>query len=127
MAAMSILLLAACKENEPEKVLVESIAVTPDNVVMTVGDKDTLSVGYVPENAENKSVVWSSSDEAVVTVEGGVLTAVAAGDAVITADCDGVTDECTVTVNEKDIEVESVELNKTEAELVVGETVFFRS
>ena len=123
MAAMSILLLAACKENEPEKVLVESIAVTPDNVVMTVGDKDTLSVGYVPENAENKSVVWSSSDEAVVTVEGGVLTAVAAGDAVITADCDGVTDECTVTVNEKDIEVESVELNKTEAELVVGETL----
>lgn len=122
MAAMSILLLAACKENEPEKVLVESIAVTPDNVVMTVGDKDTLSVGYVPENAENKSVVWSSSDEAVVTVEEGVLTAVAAGDAVITADCDGVTDECTVTVNEKDIEVESVELNKTEAELVVGET-----
>ena len=123
MAAMSILLLAACKENEPEKVLVESIAVTPDNVVMTVGDKDTLSVGYVPENAENKSVVWSSSDEAVVTVEDGVLTAVAAGDAVITADCDGVTDECTVTVNEKDIEVESVELNKTEAELVVGETL----
>lgn len=123
MAAMSILLLAACKENEPEKVLVESIAVTPDNVVMTVGDKDTLSVGYVPENAENKSVVWSSSDEAVVTVEEGVLTAVAAGDAVITADCDGVTDECTVTVNEKDIEVESVELNKTEAELVVGETL----
>jgi len=122
MAAMSILLLAACKENEPEKVLVESIAVTPDNVVMTVGDKDTLSVGYVPENAENKSVVWSSSDEAIVTVEEGVLTAVAAGDAVITADCDGVTDECTVTVNEKDIEVESVELNKTEAELVVGET-----
>lgn len=123
MAAMSILLLAACKENEPEKVLVESIAVTPDNVVMTVGDKDTLSVGYVPENAENKSVVWYSSDEAVVTVEEGVLTAVAAGDAVITADCDGVTDECTVTVNEKDIEVESVELNKTEAELVVGETL----
>lgn len=123
MAAMSILLLAACKENEPEKVLVESIAVTPDNVVMTVGDKDTLSVGYVPENAENKSVVWSSSDEAVVTVKEGVLTAVAAGDAVITADCDGVTDECTVTVNEKDIEVESVELNKTEAELVVGETL----
>ena len=122
MAAMSILLLAACKENEPEKVLVESIAVTPDNVVMTVGDKDTLSVGYVPENAENKSVVWSSSDEAIVTVEEGVLTAVAAGDAVITADCDGVTDECIVTVNEKDIEVESVELNKTEAELVVGET-----
>ena len=118
-----ILLLAACKENEPEKVLVESIAVTPDNVVMTVGDKDTLSVGYVPENAENKSVVWSSSDEAIVTVEEGVLTAVAAGDAVITADCDGVTDECTVTVNEKDIEVESVELNKTEAELVVGETL----
>lgn len=123
MAAMLILLLAACKENEPEKVLVESIAVTPDNVVMTVGDKDTLSVGYVPENAENKSVVWSSSDEAIVTVEEGVLTAVAAGDAVITADCDGVTDECTVTVNEKDIEVESVELNKTEAELVVGETL----
>ena len=122
MAAMSILLLAACKEIEPEKVLVESIAVTPDNVVMTVGDKDTLSVGYVPENAENKSVVWSSSDEAIVTVEEGVLTAVAAGDAVITADCDGVTDECIVTVNEKDIEVESVELNKTEAELVVGET-----
>ena len=46
----------------------------------------------------NADIVWASSNEAVVTVENGVVTVVGAGDAVITATYQGKTAECAVNV-----------------------------
>ncbi len=50
------------------------------------------------------SVNWESSDSGVVTVSDGVLSAVGAGTAVITAESDGFSDSCTVTVEKPVIE-----------------------
>ncbi len=59
----------------------------------------TLTARVNPENATNPQITWSSSDPSVVTVsEAGVLTAVSAGTAVITAEAEGVTATCAVTV-----------------------------
>lgn len=53
---------------------------------MLVGDEATLVASVLPENATDKTVVWASSDEAVVTVdETGKITAAKAGTATITA------------------------------------------
>lgn len=53
-----------------------------------------------PDNATNKSVTWSSDNESVATVADGVVTAAAAGTAVITVTTTdgGFTTACVVTV-----------------------------
>jgi uncharacterized protein YjdB len=52
---------------------------------LAVGDTTaTLAATVMPENATNKGVIWSSSNDAVATVAEGVVTPVAAGTATIT-------------------------------------------
>ena len=48
----------------------------------------TLTATVLPENALNKGVSWSTSNDQVVTVENGVITAVAKGEATITVTTD---------------------------------------
>ena len=73
-----------------------------------------------PDNADDKTVTWSSSNEAVATVVNGLVTAVAEGTAVITASAGGKSASCTVTVPHVFIPVESITLNKTETTIQEG-------
>ena len=77
------------EEPDPEKpVLAEKVTVTAEDgkVSLKVGDTLRLAAAVAPENASVKDVAWSSSDEKAATVdEQGVVTAVAAGEATITA------------------------------------------
>lgn len=59
----------------------------------------TLTATVTPETATDKTVVWESDNEDVATVENGVVTAVSAGTANITASAGGKTASCRVTVN----------------------------
>ena len=67
-------------------VLVESISLDGSKTDMILGESMTLNAAVLPDNAENKALTWSSSDESVATVdqEGNVL-AVGSGSATITA------------------------------------------
>jgi len=68
---------------------------------MTVGGETlTLTATVAPDGATDKSVTWSTSDGNVATVDNGVVTAVAAGNATITVTTtDGeFTATCAVTV-----------------------------
>lgn len=67
---------------------------------LKVGGKATLTATVAPADAANKNVSWSSSDVAVATVEDGVVTAVAEGEAIITVTTEdgGYTATCAVTV-----------------------------
>ena len=59
----------------------------------------TLSATVLPEDADNKSIMWSSSNPEIVSVNGaGSVTALRPGEAVITAKAGKQTDECLVTV-----------------------------
>ncbi|MBR6472354.1 MAG: Ig-like domain-containing protein [Firmicutes bacterium] len=61
-----------------------SIALNKTSLTMTTGDTDTLTVTPTPSTASN-SVTWEVSPEGVVTVVNGLVTAVQAGYATITA------------------------------------------
>lgn len=85
--------------------VVDVASVTLDQSALTLtagGDTATLTATVLPENATDKTVTWSSDNEAVATVDAdGKVTAVAAGTANITAtanDGSGVTATCAVTV-----------------------------
>ena len=82
---------------------VAGIALNKKSIDIEAGQTETLSLATVlPDYATDKSVTWTSSDEAVATVDQtGKVTAVAMGNAVITAtanDGSGVKAECAVTV-----------------------------
>ena len=108
-----------------EAIQVESISLDKTELEITEGDKETLVATVLPENADNKNVIWSSSNEEIATVEDGVVTAIKEGETTITAKTEdgGKTAECKVTVKAKVYPVESVSLDKTTAEITEGETI----
>lgn len=66
----------------------ESVTIKQQDVSLPVGKKTKLAASVLPSTASDKTVVWSSSDEAVAKVDrNGSVTAVSAGEAVITAAC----------------------------------------
>lgn len=86
---------------------VESVTLDKTEGVLTVGNTVTVTATVTPDTATNASVTWSSSDEAIATVDSeGKITAVAPGSATITATSDSNPDASaayTVTVQAKKV------------------------
>ena len=84
------------------EVAVTGITLDKEETTILVGITKTLKATIEPANATDKTVIWTSSDENVATVdENGVVTAVAAGTATIMAtsnENDEITASCAVTV-----------------------------
>ncbi|MCR5728161.1 MAG: DUF6273 domain-containing protein [Lachnospiraceae bacterium] len=80
------------------------IAVDKKAAELTEGETLTLNLSFTPENATNKKILWSSSDEKVATVADGVVTAVKEGKAIIKAVSEDGKHEaiCEVTVKAKE-------------------------
>ncbi len=75
------------------------------------GAKLPLTATLTPANTTQTGIVWESSDTSIATVSGGVVTGVAAGSATITATSSvnsEITDTFTVTVEQVDVDLESV-------------------
>jgi 2',3'-cyclic-nucleotide 2'-phosphodiesterase (5'-nucleotidase family) len=62
---------------------VTGVMIDKSTLNIKVGQTDTLVATVLPENATNKNVIWSSSDESVATVNDGIVTAVGPGTATI--------------------------------------------
>ncbi len=80
--------------------LVESVTLDCDKADVKVGESIQLIAIVLPEDADDKSVVWTSSNEAVATVNAnGIVTGVAEGNATVTATAsNGVSASCEITV-----------------------------
>ena len=83
-------------------VSVSGIALDKTALSLSTGSKDTLKVHFMPEDATNQNIIWTTSDANTVQVNNGTVTAKAPGNAVITAtSADGAkTAQCTVTVTD---------------------------
>lgn len=83
-------------------VQVSAISVDKEELTLTAGGATgTITATVSPAGATNKTVTWTSSNEAVATVAGGVVTPLTVGTTTITATTvDGsFTATCEVTVN----------------------------
>lgn len=87
----------------PAVIPVTSVTLNKAATSLSVGGTETLTATVNPDNATNKNITWTTSVAGVVTVDGGKITAVSAGSAVIRAtSAEDATKyaECTVTVTE---------------------------
>ena len=74
------------------------------------GQSQQLTATVLPKDATDKTVTWKSSAEAVATVKDGLVTAVAAGEAVITAKAGEKEAICKVIVKNAAPKMEAVDL-----------------
>jgi len=112
-------------------VAVTEVSLNKEALTLEIGETERLTATVLPNNASNKAVSWSSSDEAVATVSGdGIVTAVSVGTATITVTTvdGGKTSSATVTVTEGEpqptpiMPVTEVSLNKENVTLQVGKS-----
>lgn len=104
-------------------ILVEEITFGDSTAQLKPGETKDLTATVLPENATDKNMTWTSSDESVAKVSGsGTITAVNPGKATITAtaqDGSGISAACEITVNpivedpiaEKPIKAKKITLN----------------
>ena len=118
-------IIKAFTDNETTTVDVEKVSLNKSATTLTEGESETLTATITPSNATgDKTVKWSSSNEAVATVDSnGKVTAKKAGTAVITAtSSNGKSASCTVTVKQKEIAITGISLNKGTTSLTEGES-----
>ena len=86
---------------------------------LAVGQTFTVSAELFPASAQADKLQWTSSAPEVVSVEGGILTALTTGEATITAACGDVSAQMDVTAY---VQLESFELSAAELWIVDQET-----
>lgn len=101
---------------------VTGVELSDENSIVYVGQEYELTATVLPENALNKGIMWSSSDEAVALVENGVIRGVSEGTASITVTTEdgGFTDVVNITVEVAD--VTGVELSSNSETITLGST-----
>ena len=121
----------------PTTVNVTGITLSQTEAAVTIGGETlTLTATVAPDDATDKTVTWTSSDPTVATVANGVVTAVAAGTATITAIAtngtpDDTTDDfsatCDVTVSAPAPANEDITANEDPENTGVYYSTFFDS
>lgn len=98
---------------------VKALTVSPESVQVKVGETVTLTAAPEPALTSDE-ITWSSSNETVATVDAnGIVTAVAVGNATVTAACGALTADCAVTV------VDEVEDGISEVTAADGATTIY--
>ena len=114
------LLSASFTYGQGGTVAVTSVTLNRISLMLPVGATATLTAKVIPAKATDKTVVWSSSDPDVVTVEDGKIKALGEGSATVTATSASDSSKrasCEITVPKPP---SKVTLNKKKATLVVG-------
>lgn len=83
-----------------EVIDVSSISVSETKVKLEIGQTKQLTATVLPANTSYKLISWTSGNPSVATVENGLVTAVAAGEALIMVKAGDKMAECIVTVKE---------------------------
>ena len=122
--AVCAIALAGCKAvSEPTPIAVESVSLNKDTLTLTCGETYQLTAKVKPDNADDKTIEWSSSDIFIATHNAyGMIFATGVGTATITARAGDKQATCLVTVKPQVVAVQGVSLDMYQLRLQVGET-----
>ncbi len=102
---------------------VTGVTIDKTEISIVEGESQKLGATVAPDNATDKKVTWTSSDNTVATVDGsGNVTAVKAGSATITAKAGDKTATCSVTVTAKEIVLNEIAIDPASKEVKEGTT-----
>jgi hypothetical protein len=126
LMAAAIVLATGCKDDKA--VSVTGVTLDQSEISLVLGDaqygKAQLTATVVPENADNKNLIWASDNQTIATVSNGLVTSLRVGTANITV----TTEEgnfkatCKVTVSPLIIAVTGVTLSSTALTVEEGAT-----
>lgn len=127
---LASLVLVGCGEQPtppgPDPVVVNPTGITlsASSLSLIEGESETITATVSPDDAADKTVTWSVTQGSdYVTVNGGVITAVKAGQAVVTAKTvNNLATSCLVNVTPAVVDPASVTIDKTSPVIVVGNT-----
>ena len=107
-------LLERCRVSKGDYVDV-SYSPLPGSIRSVIEEKVAEYLYSLPEDASDKTIIWTTSDESIITVDNGVISAHSEGAATIIAKTsNGLIDVCTITVNApKDTDSDTSSDNKT--------------
>lgn len=118
--------VATLENQQDTTVRVTGVSLNNSTLTLNVGSTNTLTATVLPTNATNKSVTWSTNNSSVASVNNGVVTAHAKGQATITVTTadGGYSASCVVTVNEisTTVSVTGVTLSTNTLSIKTGET-----
>ena len=98
---------------------VSGVVISSLSETVNRGSSFTLTATVSPQNADDKSVSWTSSNSSIAIVDqNGKVTAVGKGTASISATADGVSSACTVIVV---VNVENISLSRASIKMNKGE------
>lgn len=97
----------------------DGIILDKGTATIPCGGNVTITAAVYPIDAANKNVLWTSGNEGIATVAGGIVTGVAPGTATITATTEdgGFTAQCVVTVT-----IRGITVSPADIELCPGDT-----
>ena len=116
--------LVSCSEDDNKTSVAPEITLDKTNLVLEVGSSERLTASFNPPEAPNKGHTWTSSAANIASVdETGMVTAVAEGNAVITAQAldGGKMASCNVQVVGKIVHVVGISLDITNGSIAIGE------
>ena len=112
---------SSCTKEKADPIIdVESVTVSPSSVVIEIGSTSILTASVFPSDATDQSIEWTSSNPIVAIVNDGIVTAISAGEATITASSGGKNGTCKVSVPLPHVSVESLTLDRHSMLLSVG-------
>lgn len=113
------MMVTGCNKDDSDSsgnVAVTGVNVSPNSLSLTVGEAQTLTVEVLPADASDKSYTWSMDKEGVVLIDNNIVTALSAGEVILTATTtDGnYTASCSVTVSlDYDVTLDASVVNAT--------------
>ena len=126
---MSCCLLLGCQEEpngeDVSEAVIKSIELSERSIELHIGESKTLKATIRPDNVVDKTIIWSSTDTTIATVNDGVVMAATTGTATIIAKAGDKTASCDVTVVATP--VNSITLNIISVSLKINETLTLKA